>query len=171
MTLADTAGLREAAGAIEREGVRRALARAEAADLRIVVAAPDSGGDFSLAREGDIRVFNKCDLDGDLPGGAIGVSALTGAGLEELEGALRMRIGIAYEAREHPVITRARHREGLRDCAASLARAEGALKGGLDAELVAEDLRLAARALGRITGRVDVEDLLDVIFRDFCIGK
>ena len=171
VTLADTAGLREAAGEIEREGVRRALARAEAADLRIVVAAPDAGGDFALAREGDIRVFNKCDLGGDLPEGAIGVSALTGAGLEALEAALRERIGTAYEAREHPVITRARHREGLRDCAASLGRAGDALRRGLDAELVAEDLRLAARALGRITGRVDVEDLLDVIFRDFCIGK
>ena len=171
VTLADTAGLREAAGAIEREGVRRALARAEAADLRIVVAAPDAGGDFALAREGDIRVFNKCDLAGTLPDGAIGVSALTGAGLEALEAALQERIGTAYEAREHPVITRARHREGLRDCTASLTRAGEALGGGLDAELVAEDLRLAARALGRITGRVDVEDLLDVIFRDFCIGK
>lgn len=171
VTLADTAGLREAAGAVEREGVRRALARAEAADLRIVVAAPDAGGDFALAREGDIRVFNKLDLAGHVPDGAIGVSALTGAGLESLEAALRERIGTAYEAREHPVITRARHREGLRDCAASLTRAGEALARGLDAELVAEDLRLAARALGRITGRVDVEDLLDVIFRDFCIGK
>ncbi|MBX3445566.1 MAG: tRNA uridine-5-carboxymethylaminomethyl(34) synthesis GTPase MnmE [Parvibaculaceae bacterium] len=171
VTLADTAGLREAAGAIEREGVRRALARAEAADLRIVVAAPDAGGDFALAREGDIRVFNKLDLAGAVPDGAIGVSALTGAGLESLEATLRERIGTAYEAREHPVITRARHREGLRDCAASLTRAGAALSRGLDAELVAEDLRLAARALGRITGRVDVEDLLDVIFRDFCIGK
>lgn len=171
VTLADTAGLREAAGAIEREGVRRALARAEASDLRIVVAAPDAGGDFSLAREGDIRVFNKLDLAADVPAGAIGASALTGAGLEELEAALRERVGTAYEAREHPIITRARHREGLRDCAASLSRAGGALARGLDAELVAEDLRLAARALGRITGRVDVEDLLEVIFRDFCIGK
>ena len=171
VTLADTAGLREAAGAVEREGVRRALARAEAADLRIVVAAPDAGGDFALAREGDIRVFNKLDLAGHVPDGAIGVSALTGTGLESLEAALRERIGAAYEAREHPVITRARHREGLRDCAASLSRAGEALARGLDAELVAEDLRLAARALGRITGRVDVEDLLDVIFRDFCIGK
>ncbi|MFN4353918.1 tRNA uridine-5-carboxymethylaminomethyl(34) synthesis GTPase MnmE [Parvibaculum sp.] len=171
VTLADTAGLREAGGEIEREGVRRALAMAEAADLRIVVAAPDAGGDFALARGDDIRVFNKLDLAGEVPAGAIGVSALTGAGLERLEAALQDRIGAAFEAREHPVITRARHREGLRDCMVSLDRAGEALGRGLDAELVAEDLRLAARALGRITGRVDVEDLLDVIFRDFCIGK
>ncbi len=171
VTLADTAGLREAASAIEREGVRRALARAEAADLRLVLVAPGAGGDFSLAREGDIRVVNKLDLDAEVPDGAIGISALSGQGLDALEAALREKIGAAYEAQEHPLITRARHREGLSDCAASLARAGQALEAGRDAELVAEDLRLAARALGRITGRVDVEDLLDVIFRDFCIGK
>jgi len=171
VTLADTAGLREAAGAIEQEGVRRALARAEAADLRLVITAPGAGGDFSLAREGDIRVLNKLDLGGDVPPGALGVSALTGQGLDLLEATLRERVGAAYETQEHPLITRARHREGLGECAASLARAAEALKAERPAELAAEDLRLAARALGRITGRVDVEDLLDVIFRDFCIGK
>jgi tRNA modification GTPase len=69
------------------------------------------------------------------------------------------------------VITRARHREGLEDCLGSLERALAGLKVGRDSALVAEDLRMAMRALGRITGRVDVEDLLDVVFRDFCIGK
>lgn len=171
VTLADTAGLREAIGAIEQEGVRRALARAEKADIRIVVAAPGEGGDFALAREGDLRVMNKMDLGGKADGDVIGVSALTGDGLDALEAALREKVGAAYEAHEHPLITRARHREGLAACAASLARASEALEAGRDAELIAEDLRLAARALGRITGRVDVEDLLDVIFRDFCIGK
>lgn len=174
VTLADTAGLRDAAGAVEREGVRRALARAEAADLRIVMVAPGTGGidsDFALARPGDLRVVNKIDLGTPVPSGVIGISALTGQGLDALEAALAERVGTAYETREHPVITRARHREGLADCAAALGRAEAALKASRAAELVAEDLRLAARALGRITGRVDVEDLLDVIFRDFCIGK
>ncbi|MDO9125568.1 MAG: tRNA uridine-5-carboxymethylaminomethyl(34) synthesis GTPase MnmE [Parvibaculum sp.] len=174
VTLADTAGLREAAGAIEQEGVRRALARAEAADLRIVMVAPGAAGigdGFALARPDDLRVLNKVDLGAAVPAGVIGISALTGQGIDALEAALAARVGSAYEAREHPVITRARHREGLGDCAASLARAGAALKAGRDAELVAEDLRLAARALGRLTGRVDVEDLLDVIFRDFCIGK
>jgi tRNA modification GTPase len=66
-----------------------------------------------------------------------------------------------------PPLTRLRHRRALEDCRDALARAVAAL----EPELVADDLRLAARALGRITGRVDVEDLLDVIFRDFCIGK
>lgn len=174
VTLADTAGLREAVGAIEREGVRRALARADEADLRIVMVAPGAAGidsTFALARPGDLRVVNKIDLGAPVPAGVLGISALTGQGIDALEAALAARVGSAYESREHPVITRARHREGLRECAASLARAEAALKAGRDAELIAEDLRLAARALGRITGRVDVEDLLDVIFRDFCIGK
>ncbi|MBF0335520.1 MAG: tRNA uridine-5-carboxymethylaminomethyl(34) synthesis GTPase MnmE, partial [Alphaproteobacteria bacterium] len=66
-----------------------------------------------------------------------------------------------------PVLTRARHRAAFEDCVAALARAEAAPL----ADLLAEDVRLAARALGRVSGRVDVEDLLDVIFRDFCIGK
>ena len=170
VTLADTAGLREAANAIEREGVRRALARAEAADLRLIVAAPGVG-DFSLAQPGDILILNKIDLGAPVPEGAIAISALTGEGLDRLEAELASRVGAEYEMRENPVITRARHREGLAECASSLARAHAALASGRDAELVAEDLRLAARALGRLTGRVDVEDLLDIIFRDFCIGK
>ncbi|PKQ06540.1 MAG: tRNA uridine-5-carboxymethylaminomethyl(34) synthesis GTPase MnmE [Alphaproteobacteria bacterium HGW-Alphaproteobacteria-12] len=171
VTLADTAGLRGAAGAVEREGVRRALARAEQADIRIVVSAPGVAGALAAMRDDDITVMNKIDLDATVPPGAIGVSALTGAGLDRLEAALAERVGLVYEHREHPVITRARHREGLGECAAALVRAQAALRAGRDAELVAEDLRLAVRALGRMTGRVDVEDLLDVIFRDFCIGK
>ena len=95
------------------------------------------------------------------------VSARTGEGLTRLLGAL----GEAVEARlgggGDALITRARHREAFAACREALSRAQGAEK----LELVAEDLRLAVRALGRVTGRVDVEDLLDVIFRDFCIGK
>ncbi len=176
VTLADTAGLREATGAIEKEGIRRALARAESADLRLVmvaVAGRGTGadeGDFALAREGDLRVANKGDL-GPGPGGALTVSALTGEGVDAVVAALTERVVALYGASEHPVITRARHREGLEACLAGLRRALEGLRTERAAELVAEDLRLSARALGRITGRVDVEDLLDVVFRDFCIGK
>lgn len=175
VTLADTAGLREAAGAVEREGVRRALARAEAADLRIVVAGlkPDGGldGDFALARAGDLKVVNKADLGSFAAADVLAVSAVSGAGIDALEAALRGAVAARFEASENPVITRARHREGLEACMRALKRSSEALQAGRAAELVAEDLRLAARALGRITGRVDVEDLLDVVFRDFCIGK
>lgn len=175
VTLADTAGLREAANAVEREGVRRALARAEKADLRIVVAAlrADGGldGTFDMAREGDLRIVNKADLGRPGLPGVIPVSAATGEGLDQLEEALTARIGLLAGDSERPVITRARHREGLQACLEGLQRALGALAAERETELVAEDLRLAARSLGRITGRVDVEDLLDVVFRDFCIGK
>lgn len=175
VTLADTAGLREADGAIEQEGVRRALARAEKADLRIVVAAPlETGGvagDFALAQEGDLRVWNKMDLAPCPEAGVLPLSAASGQGIEAFLAALTARVSFVYEASEHPMITRARHREGLMDCRSFLARVSAGLATDALPELIAEDLRLAARALGRITGRVDVEDLLDVVFRDFCIGK
>ena len=98
--------------------------------------------------------------------GAFPISALTGAGLDPLLAALATRIAETYRI-EAPVLTRARHRQALEAAAASLARARAADL----PELRAEDLRLALRSLGQITGTVDVEDLLDVIFRDFCIGK
>lgn len=175
VTLADTAGLREAGGQIEQEGVRRALRRAEAADLRIVVAAPGPDGhmlgNYNLAREGDILVWNKLDLGTSPVGVSVSVSTVSGEGIEALLALLTDRVSFAHEAVEHPMITRARHREGLLDCVTYLKRVETGLSTHQAAEFLAEDLRLAGRALGRITGRVDVEDLLDVVFRDFCIGK
>lgn len=177
VTLSDTAGLREATGNIEKEGIRRGLAKASSADLRLVMVAmgPDGQriGDFALAQEGDFRIVNKADQGRvqDLEVGALAISALTGQGIDGLVAALEERVSALYGAGEYPVITRARHREGLEACQVSLGRALEGLKAGRDSALVAEDLRLAMRALGRITGRVDVEDLLDVVFRDFCIGK
>ena len=94
------------------------------------------------------------------------VSALTGEGIDALLSALGGRVADSYRP-EAPVLTRARHRQALEEATASLRRA---LVARLP-ELRAEDLRLALRSLGRVTGAVDVEDLLDVIFRDFCIGK
>jgi tRNA modification GTPase len=177
VVLADTAGLREAEGTIEQEGVRRARRRAEAADLRIVVldGSDPAGvaGAADLIGPATLVALNKCDLGP--PSfriearclGAWPVSATTGAGLEaflaRLEAAVRACIGLGGEA----LVTRARHREALEHCLAALKRSQEASL----PELAAEDLRLAARALGRITGRVDVDDLLDVVFRDFCIGK
>ncbi|MGC2413576.1 MAG: hypothetical protein WA459_12860 [Stellaceae bacterium] len=96
----------------------------------------------------------------------IRVSALTGEGIAELIATLAARIAERYDIAA-PLLTRARHREALQTVAAALTRS---LAADLP-ELRAEDLRLAWRSLGRITGRVDVEDLLDVIFRDFCLGK
>lgn len=170
--LADTAGLREAAGAIEAEGVRRALARAEAADLRLVIAAAGSAPDFSLAQEGDLKILNKADLGASRSAAdVLAVSAKNGEGFERLLAMLSERVRARFGLSEHPGVTRARHREGLEAAGRHLEMASSGIAGGVESALVAEELRLAMRALGRITGRVDVEDLLDVVFRDFCIGK
>ncbi|MBM3539507.1 MAG: tRNA uridine-5-carboxymethylaminomethyl(34) synthesis GTPase MnmE [Alphaproteobacteria bacterium] len=190
VTLADTAGLRDLSGddndahrEIEREGMRRALVRALSADLKLlVVDACERTVDptvAQLADENTIVVANKIDLvAASLPviGGRVShpVSTRTGIGINALIATLERevadRLGAAGAAA--PVVTRARHREALADCVAALDRAlAGAATGAVAAELITEDLRLAVRALGRITGRVGVDDILDVIFREFCIGK
>jgi len=171
--LADTAGLRDSADFVEQEGLRRALARAEAAELRLFVfdaARPrDADGAARWPGPETLLVANKIDLlpaPSDLPKGAFAVSALTGAGIDRLLATLGEKIAETYRI-EAPLLTRARHRQALEDAAAALVRSLAAPL----PELRAEDLRLALRSLGHITGVVGVEDLLDVIFRDFCIGK
>ena len=177
--LADTAGLRESSDAIEEEGVRRARARAAAADFRIVVVdatRPDEAGALGSLSGAALVVANKVDLrpsDGGRWADALGVgpalrlSLRTGQGLTELLARLAAEMKTRLHPGSAPVITRARHRAALVDAAAALDRFAVATM----PELAAEDLRAATRALGRITGRVDVEDLLDIIFREFCIGK
>jgi tRNA modification GTPase len=173
VVLADTAGLRDSADLIEQEGLRRALKRAEEAELRLFVfdatRPEDAKGATAWPGPDTLIVANKIDLAvdrGDVPADALRASALTGKGLPALIGALASRISQVYDVAA-PVLTRARHREALETALSALRRS---LVAGLP-ELCAEDLRLAWRSLGRITGRVDVEDLLDVIFRDFCLGK
>lgn len=184
--VADTAGLREASDAIEAEGVRRALARAEEADLRIWVSdaadvsretSPSAGRIGSgEVRPGDLRVLNKADLLGAAPPEAGGedvfvVSARSGAGFDGLERRLAQVVRERLDADEAPLVTRARHRELVEEALAAIERGLEGARIGMGAELVSEDLRLAARALGRITGSIDAEDLLDRIFSQFCIGK
>ncbi len=180
--LADTAGLRNSADRIESEGVARALKRAEAADLKLVVLDATKKSvpkeTLALIDTDAIVVANKTDA-ASIPAGyevngrpVLGVSVRNGAGMSALLDALEKdvvaRIGMTGSA----TLTRARHREALTDCVAALDRfLTGNGRNNPAPELAAEDVRLAARALGRITGRIDVEDLLDVIFRDFCIGK
>ncbi|HYZ43188.1 MAG TPA: tRNA uridine-5-carboxymethylaminomethyl(34) synthesis GTPase MnmE, partial [Stellaceae bacterium] len=115
-----------------------------------------------------LLVANKIDLapHAHIPTGAFPISAMTGDGIDKLLTALGARVAQSYSI-EAPVLSRARHRQALEEAVASLRRA---LVAPL-AELRAEDLRFAWRSLGRITGAVDVDDLLDIIFRDFCIGK
>ncbi len=178
ITLADTAGLRESGDEIESEGVRRALERAASADLSLVVFDgarwPEADlQSVALLGAGALAVLNKTDLLRDpSPAGvgghpARGVSCLTGAGIDALLEALTDEIARRYPPGGAPAMTRARHRQAVIDCRDALVRA---IDGPAD-ERLAEELRLAARALGRITGRVDVETVLDLVFRDFCIGK
>jgi len=171
--IADTAGLREAADAIEAEGVRRALARAEEADLRIGVVeigTEPSPALMAALEPNDIIVHSKADT---LPGrdatDLLEVSALTGIGLRILHTQIEERVAEALDREEAPVLTRARHRRLVEEARAALERAIPALARG--PELAAEDVRVAASAIGRLTGRIDVEDLLDEIFSSFCIGK
>jgi len=174
----DTAGIRDAADEIEAEGVRRARKWVEEADLKILVVAADAldagaGAVSGLIDDDTALVINKIDMGGpdempDAPPlGVYPLSVRSGEGVEAflsaLAAAVRARIGLG----DAPLVTRARHRDAVLECRAALVRAAVAAL----PELEAEDLRLAVRALGRITGAVDVEELLDVIFRDFCIGK
>ncbi|MFT3728569.1 MAG: tRNA uridine-5-carboxymethylaminomethyl(34) synthesis GTPase MnmE [Terricaulis sp.] len=173
--VADTAGLREAADAIEAEGVRRALARAEEADLRIGLTDGPTGvtaGLTGVLRDGDIVVRSKSDLGGltgPTGGHTVAVSSKTGAGIAELEALLAGRVTDALGREEAPVLTRARHRRLVEEARDALERAIPMLSRG--PELAAEDVRVTAHAIGRLTGRIDVEDLLDEIFSSFCIGK
>jgi tRNA modification GTPase len=181
VTLLDTAGLRPPVGAAETEGVRRARQRAAEADLRLALfdgalwPALDPAT-LELVDAGTLVAVNKADL-GRLDGApmvagrrAQPLSCLTGAGLDGLlqllgeQAAAQMASGMA------PLLTRARHRAAVQAALDALGRGLGPAPAG-ELALVAEDLRLAVRAIGRITGRVGVEDLLDRIFVEFCIGK
>jgi tRNA modification GTPase len=222
--LADTAGLREAEDEIEVEGIRRALARAKEADLKIVLfdaaSTPDKTS-LDLLDEKAIAVFSKTDISQDVmpaqagihgkglsggeaismdsrlsayalratadkhaktrrsfseagrgsDGSFLAVSSKTGAGIPELLNAITQRLKRWMEENPTPPLTRERHREALLHALQCLRRAETAVKHKEAYEITAEELRQAAQALGRITGRVDIEDVLDVIFKDFCIGK
>ena len=176
--VADTAGLREAEDAVEREGIRRALANADDADIVIVMfdataAEPATGIERRLLGDNALVVLNKIDLQSmttpsEIAGlHALEISVKTGEGLDRLLDAMRDCITDRFAVGEAPVLTRARHRAALEECTAALRGAESAAL----PELMAEDLRLAVRALGRITGRVGVEDILDLVFSEFCIGK
>ncbi|MEZ5787884.1 MAG: tRNA uridine-5-carboxymethylaminomethyl(34) synthesis GTPase MnmE [Xanthobacteraceae bacterium] len=190
LVLLDTAGIRDSGDPVEQEGVKRAQARAAEADLVLWVidaGAGEGGGEIAAGsvREGLAGtestwvIRNKIDLAERSSGVAdIGaeaqrpfqVSAMTGAGVDALLAALERFAAEHFGNTEPALITRERHRIALEEAVAALDRALAEPAHGRE-EIVAEELRLAARALARLVGRVDVEDILDVIFRDFCIGK
>ena len=179
VTLIDTAGIRQNAEAVETEGISRALAAAGEADHTIIVVdgsrddwqqdyaalAKSAGGEHFL-------VVNKTDrgITGTPPDNALLMSLADDRGFDGFLNQLSARIVQVNSAQNSAIITRARHRQALE---ATLHGLEAGLKGNLEQapELVAEEFRSAATALGRITGEIDAEDLLDAIFSSFCIGK
>lgn len=174
--IADTAGLRETGQAVEAEGIRRAQKRAEEADLKIALfdltQGPPDAATLDLLDDKTMVVLSKADLDagGKLDFGVEthALSVRSGAGMDVFLSALTTRVARLLDSKsDTPALTRQRHRAALEEGRDHLQRA---LEATLP-ELAAEDLRMALRALGRITGRVHVEELLDKIFRDFCIGK
>lgn len=196
LTVLDTAGIRETGDAVEQEGVARA--RARAADCDLVLWVVDAGapepvlpppGFAGRGTRPVWRVLNKIDAagpsaarDGDaaparglVDGGLVdggAVSALTGAGFETLVARLTAFAGTFFHGPGEPaLVTRARHQAALSACADALARAAAEGGGRRREDIMAEELRAAAAALGRLAGRVDVEQVLDVVFREFCIGK
>lgn len=177
--LSDTAGLRpdqigdEGQEGIESEGIRRALKCAQEADITLLLfdgtsPLPDPHT-LNLVDERAILVVNKMDAQGakSQVDTALSLSVETGDGFGELLQVLEEKIKIMVGVSEAPSLTRQRHRVHVSKALEALKRAQAADL----PELMAEDVRLCVRELGRITGRVDVEDLLDVIFKDFCIGK
>jgi len=176
--VADTAGLRDSECEIESEGVRRAEARAAGADLRLCVfdgaLYPDlDAATAEMIDDATLVVLNKRDLMTEEPSASIrgrpvlSLSAKAGDGVDALIAALAGTVESRFAVGDAPVLTRERHRKAVAEAVASLGRFDPAM----GVEMAAEDLRLAARSLGRITGRVDVDEILDVIFHEFCIGK
>jgi tRNA modification GTPase len=170
VTLIDTAGLRETDDPVEAEGVRRARARAAAADIVMHVCDASGGDEVLLAAQDPtahmLRIANKVDLAAG-PEGYLGVSAITGVGLADLRSALEAAAARLTIVGGGAAFSRTRHVAALAEAATALRAAEvSALP-----ELCGEELRLAMRALGRITGTVGVEDVLDNVFGAFCIGK
>lgn len=168
---ADTAGLRDTDEEIEAEGVRRAKARAEEADLVLWVTDALKGrNDKETGKIDPEKIFcvmNKADQAEPKNDGNIWISAKTGQGIDVLLARTGQFVEEKMALREEPSLTRLRHRKALEECMQCL---NSSLKAP-EIELMTEDLRMAMRSLGKITGQVQVEELLDVIFKDFCIGK
>ena len=175
VTVLDTAGMRVTDDPIEREGVRRMLARSEAADLVLWLTSSVGSQDpapLELQSLGDRFIPVTTQIDrGKAKAFDLGVSAVTGAGMDRL---IRRLTDIAARdaasSSESVILTRARHREAVIEAKAAVDRALAGLQ-RVGTELVAEDIRLAVRAIGRITGHVGVEAILDHVFSQFCIGK
>lgn len=169
--IVDTAGLRESTDLIEREGVARAEARARQADIVLWLIPPEDGVIEPPPGRLVLRVGTKSDLNRFRHDCDLVVSAATGAGIPELIDRLQGEAGKLLGGGSDALVTRERHRLALESANHCLTKAIEMLECRGPVELAAEEVRLAARALGRVAGRVDVEDVLDRLFASFCIGK
>ena len=179
VTVADTAGIRASEDTIEQEGIRRARSWAESADLRVLILDPETienANQFGdLLKSDDPVLINKADQAATTKKKmAVGyplVSVKTGYGLERALSELTTIAKKKMGTQRLTTITQARHRARLNDCLVALKKAHFGLQNHADLELIAEDFRSAIYCIGRITGHIDIEDLLDVVFKEFCIGK
>lgn len=166
--LVDTAGLRDSADAIEAEGVRRARTLVARADLVLSLRAIDSEPDRIHHDGHSLAIVTKADLPGPQLQGELPISVVSGDGLDALLTAIVARLSALTQA-EPALLTRERHRLAVAQAITQLERAVQSRHG--QAELLAEDIRVAVLALERLLGRIDVEDVLDQLFSGFCIGK
>ena len=182
VSIVDTAGIRKSDDVIESEGIRRAVKRAQQADLKIVImdGANNKCSDSEMIDHMDqntMVLISKKDLGiktsiVDLPENIIGswaVSVKNSVGLDDFMLAFEKEVGARMELTDIPSLTRTRHRQHLQSSLAHMDRFLAA--NHFELELLSEDLRMAARDIGKITGYVDVEDILEKIFTEFCIGK
>ncbi len=171
--ISDTAGLRETDDVVEAEGVRRALKAGEAADIRIWLY--DGREDFvsDHVQPNDLVVANKKDLVAPehVSRETLQISAKDGDGIEAVESALKSKLSDLTQNVGAPIITRARHRQGIERALTHLEQASSHLHSGIGAEFTAEEVRLSSRELGTLTGHVDPESVLGAVFSSFCIGK
>ncbi|HEV7415853.1 MAG TPA: tRNA uridine-5-carboxymethylaminomethyl(34) synthesis GTPase MnmE [Tianweitania sediminis] len=165
--VSDTAGLRETDDVVERLGVERSYEALAAADL-VLHLHPAGSSHPSLEAPNAVAIASKADLDASAEGGAHRISTSTGEGLDELVQLLGEQVQSRASSAGLVLPVRSRQVHHIENCAAALQRA---LRDGMPLELCAEELRQAADALGRVTGAIGVEDLLDHIFSRFCIGK
>lgn len=188
LQLIDTAGLRDGGDTVEQKGIERSRRAIAAADLVLCLfdgSQPEDDQDrgliTSIPRDKAIYVINKSDLfrgqrprfnAGLLPDEPVVISAMTRIGLRDLKQRIAdFVLGGALPPLEGPIITLERHRQLLENAAGFLGTAQQGLRVGLGVELIAEEIRAALSSLGEITGEAIVEDLLDVVFQEFCIGK
>ncbi|MEL7109086.1 MAG: tRNA uridine-5-carboxymethylaminomethyl(34) synthesis GTPase MnmE [Pseudomonadota bacterium] len=171
--LADTAGLRETKDIVEAEGVRRAKHAAAESDLRIWLYDGREPFESDGVRPGDLVVANKSDLGSDenVSRETLKIAAKSGDGVAALESEIIGRLSGMTQNLGAPMITRARHRQGIESALTHLETALDHLSGGVGAEFVSEDVRRASHELGALTGHIDPEHVLGAVFSSFCIGK